>query len=383
MNLQISDSVHGYDNGNGQPSDPVPAADESALRNMRILAVDDQSWLLMLLERTLERAGYKHIELTSDPLRAIEIALEHPPDLILLDLHMPEMSGFELMRRLGPLTDNGATIPFLMLTGDSGEDTKRRALEAGARDLISKPFDQTELLLRVRNLLHVRHLQCRLDERNVTLEHEVAERTREVERAHLEILDRLAVAAEYRDDATQEHAWRIGRMCAVLAENVGLPEEEVELYRRAAPLHDIGKIGIPDSILLKPGPLDDDERRCMRNHVLIGAEILSHGESPVLRLAERIALSHHERWDGAGYIAGLTGDQIPLAGRLTAIADVFDALTHERPYKEAMAVDDAIAEIELQAGRQFDPTLVQAFLDVDHAALARDRTDHVQIRGLD
>src|SRR6266540_893686 len=343
--------------------------EEQGLKELRILAVDDEESNLLLLRRILERDGYTHVDVTTDPSRVPGMFAETRPDLVLLDLHMPEMDGFELMERLGPVTGNGTGVPFLVLTADATDETKRRALSVGARDFLTKPLDQIELLLRVRNLLQVHELQDRLYEQNANLENEVAERTRELETARLEILERLALAAEYRDDATQEHAWRIGRICALLALGLGLPDWEVELTRRAAPLHDIGKIGIPDVILLKPGKLSDDEFELIKTHTTIGAEILSGSQSPLLRLAERIALTHHERWDGRGYPRGLSGKQIPLAGRIVAVADVFDALTHERPYKKAWPVTKAVGEILIQAGRQFDPALVDAFTGLDHPTL--------------
>jgi putative two-component system response regulator len=270
------------------------------------------------------------------------------------------------MQRLAPLTGEGRSVPVLVLTADATEEVKRRALTAGARDFLTKPVDHIELLLRVRNLLQVQQLQDRLFEQNANLEELVSERTRDLEQARVEILDRLALAGEYRDDDTQEHAWRIGRTSALLAIELGLPEREVDLIRRAAPLHDIGKIGIPDSILLKPSRLTDDEFETIKTHTTIGAQILSGSTSPVLTLAESIALTHHERWHGGGYPRGMSGEEIPLPARLVAVADVFDALTHERPYKDAWPVDEAVAEILNQNGRQFDPAVVSAFAKLDH-----------------
>jgi response regulator RpfG family c-di-GMP phosphodiesterase len=338
---------------------------EPELRDLRILAVDDEDANLLLLRRMLERAGYTRIVTTRKPTEAPLLFVETRPALVLLDLHMPEMDGFELMERLGPVDG----VPFLVLTADATDETKRRALAMGARDFLTKPLDGIELVLRVRNLLQVQHLQNRLLEHNASLEDKVAARTHDLERARLEILDRLALAAEYRDDATQEHARRIGRTSGLLAPLLDRTGREVELIRRAAPLHDIGKIGIPDGILLKPARLRSEEFDRIKAHTTIGAEILSGSASAVLRLAERIAISHHERWDGRGYPRGLAGEDIPLAGRIVAVADVFDALTHARPYKEPWPIERAVAEILAQAGRQFDPRVVEVFATLDHATL--------------
>jgi putative two-component system response regulator len=338
---------------------------EPELRDLPILAVDDEEANLLLLRRMLERAGYTNVVTTRAPTEAPLLFVEKRPALVLLDLHMPEMDGFELMERLGPVDG----VPFLVLTADATDETKRRALAMGARDFLTKPLDGIELVLRVRNLLQVQHLQNRLLEHNARLEDKVAARTSDLERARLEILDRLALAAEYRDDATQEHARRIGRVSALIAPLLGWPDHEVELIRRAAPLHDIGKIGIPDGILLKPGRLRSEEFERIKAHAAIGAEILSGSASAVLRLAERIAISHHERWDGRGYPRGLGGPEIPLEGRIVAVADVFDALTHARPYKQPWPLERAVAEVLAQSGRQFDPRVVEAFARLDHRTL--------------
>jgi putative two-component system response regulator len=339
------------------------------LEQLRILAVDDEQSNLLLLHRILERDGFTHVHVTADPARVPEMVEQLRPDLLLLDLHMPVIDGFELMRRLAPLASDGRSLPVLVLTADATDETKRRALSAGARDFLTKPLDRVELLLRVRNLLEVKQLQDRLHDHNAELEHEVAERTRDLDHARLEMLERLALAAEYRDDDTQEHAWRIGRISALIGRVLGLSDAEVGLIGRAAPLHDIGKIGIADAILLKPGRLTGDELAVMQTHAAIGAGILGGSQSPLLRLAEQIALTHHERWDGRGYPAGLAAEKIPLAGRIVAVADVFDALAHERPYKPAWPVADAVAEVITQGGRQFDPAVVAAFATLDHPTL--------------
>jgi putative two-component system response regulator len=341
----------------------------ATLKHLPILAVDDEESNLLLLRQILERDGYTNVETTTEPSQVAALYAKRRPRLVLLDLHMPQIDGFELMERLGELTGERRSIAFLVLTADATDETKRRALSMGARDFLTKPLDRIELLLRVRNLLQVEELQDRLFEQNANLEHEVAERTRDLERARLEILERLALAGEYRDDDTQEHAWRIGRTCALVATGLGLPDREVELIRRSAPLHDIGKIGIPDAILLKPGKLTDEEFETIKTHTTMGAEILSGSRSPLLVMAELIALTHHERWDGRGYPRGLRAEQIPLPARIVAVADVFDALTHARPYKEAWAVREAVAEIFHQAARQFDPDVVDVFLRLEHPTL--------------
>ena len=353
-----------------RPSQIKP--DETELRRLKILAVDDEESNLLLLRRILEQEGYTAIHVCADAALVPEMFVTIAPDLVLLDLHMPKIDGFALMERLAPLSRGPSEVPFLVLTADATDETKRRALALGARDFLTKPLDRIELLLRVRNLLQLKHLQDQLRHYSSVLEDRVLDRTHDLDRARIEILDRLALAAEYRDDQTQEHAWRIGRTCSLVGHDLGLGEPEVELIARAATLHDIGKIGISDNILLKPGSLTAEEYEVIKTHTTIGAGILAGSTSPLMRLAERIAMTHHERWDGMGYPLGLEGEAIPLAGRITAVSDTFDALTHVRPYKDAGTVDDALHEIIEQSGRQFDPAVVDAFCRLDHPALLSD-----------
>jgi len=335
----------------------------------RLLLVDDEPANVVLLERLLETWGYTGVTSTTSSTAVPELCAANAFDLILLDLHMPKMDGFEVMEAIRPVTETHPQIPVLVLTADVTQPTRQRALASGASDFLSKPLDPTEVRLRIANLLETRRLQLYMLDQNRRLEGRVAERTSDLERARVEVLERLALAAEYRDDDTQEHAQRVGRAVAAVASLLGMHPEDVEVQRRAAPLHDIGKIGIPDSILLKPGTLTDEEFALMKTHTTIGAEILSGSEFPILRAAEEIARTHHERWDGSGYPAGLTEERIPLPGRIVAVVDVFDALVHERPYKPAWPIERALAEIERLAGRHFDRKVVAAFLSLDHRSL--------------
>jgi putative two-component system response regulator len=240
-------------------------------------------------------------------------------------------------------------------------ETKKRALSLGAKDFVTKPFDVTEVLLRIKNLLETRSLHLLFEGHNHILQGELQKRTGQLEHAQMETLERLALAAEFRDDDTGEHTQRVGRMAAMLAQSMGFDPGQVEIIRRAAPLHDIGKIGIPDGILLKPGRLTPEEFERIKTHTTMGARMLAGSGFSVLQMAEVIALTHHERFNGTGY-SHLEGEAIPLPGRIVAVADVFDALTHERPYKAAWPVVDAIEEIERESGRQFDPAVVGGFL---------------------
>jgi putative two-component system response regulator len=343
--------------------------DHTPFTHARILIVDDEPANVRALERLLERSGYTNAIGTTDSSDVVRLCREAEPDLIMLDLRMPDPDGFGILELLGHLMAGRTRLPVLVLTGDTSPATRRRALSLGARDFVGKPFDPTEVQLRVANLLEMRRLQLELQAQNDALAERVRERTLELEDARFEVLDRLALAAEYRDDETQEHARRIGRTSGLIADRLGLGPELRELLVRAAPLHDVGKIGIPDSILLKPARLTAEEFDVMKDHARIGAELLADSRSPVLQLAREIALTHHERWDGTGYPSGLAGDLIPLVGRIVSVADVFDALTHTRPYKQAWPIDQAVQEISDGSGRQFDATVVQAFQTLNHDAL--------------
>jgi putative two-component system response regulator len=282
---------------------------------------------------------------------------------------MPPPDGITLLRDLGPWTEPPGMVPVIMLTGDVEPQVRRAALELGARDFVTKPFDVGEVLVRIHNVLETRRLQLQIQGRNASLEQTVEERSSDLEDAQFELIERLALAAEYRDDETHEHAHRVGRNAALLAEVLGFGDDETALIRRAAPFHDVGKIGIQDAILLKPGKLTFEEFETMKLHVTVGVNILAGSASPTLRCAEEIVSSHHEHWDGTGYPAGLGGDAIPMCGRIVAVADVFDALTHIRPYKAAWPLEHAVAEIQLGSGTHFDPAVVDAFDTLNHPRL--------------
>jgi putative two-component system response regulator len=342
---------------------------DQAIYEARIMIVDDQEANVLLLERLLSTSGFTSIVSTTESAHAVALCAEHDPDIVLLDLQMPPPDGFEVLRLLEERITGPERLPVLILTADPSSERRRRALAMGASDFLSKPFDTTEALLRIRNLLLTHMLQRELRRQNASLEQRVLTRTRQLDEARIEVIERLARAAEYRDDSTGLHTRRVGRTAALIAQQLGLAEDLVERIRRAAPLHDVGKIGIPDAILLKPGKLTRAEFEEMKHHTRIGAEILGQNRSKLMRLSEEIALTHHEHWDGSGYPAGLIGESIPISGRNDAVADVFDALTNIRPYKPAWSLHEALAEIQRLSGTHFDPAVVAAFMSIGHNEL--------------
>ena len=328
----------------------------------RILIVDDDASVVRSLRQILTRDGFTRIVSTTNPGETRELFREFEPDLVVLDLRMPELDGFEVMEQLAPLMPEGVFLPVLVLTGDTATEVKRRALAQGAHDFLQKPFDVVEVSLRIRRLLETRLLHLRLADQNVALELRVRERTRQRDKAHQEMLERLAAAGEARDDDTGRHTQRVGRLAARVASAIGLSAQRVGLIRQAAPLHDIGKIGVPDVVLLKPGKLSPDEFEIMKRHTIIGARILADGHCDVVRVAGQIARSHHERWDGTGYPDRLAGEAIPIEARIVGLVDVYDALTHDRPYRPAWTEERVLAHIASERGRHFDPALVDVFL---------------------
>ncbi len=330
----------------------------------RILVVDDEPANVALLERLLAKAGFSQVVSTTKPEEGLASAREQEPDLVLLDLMMPAIDGFTFLKELRSTGERYKVVPVLVLTADPSSDTKKRALSVGANDFLTKPFDPVEVVLRTNNLLKIRHLNRELADTNEQLEHLVGLRTAEVEITRVEVLARLALVAELRDDPSRRHTRRVGQSSAILAATLGLAAHEVDTIRKAAPLHDIGKISVPESVLLKPDALTDEEFDLVETHAQSGADLLGGSDDRILETAREIALGHHENFDGSGYPAGLKGDQIPLVARIVAIADVFDALTHDRPWRPAFSVEQATNEMASQSGKQFDPQLLDAFLDL-------------------
>ncbi len=335
---------------------------EQSIHTAKILIVDDEPSIVTLLQDILNTAGFTAVRSAMDVLDIVDIYQTWHPDLIILDIHMHPADGFQIMDILKPLEPD--YLPILVLTGDTSRGVRQRALETGARDFLNKPFSTVEALARIRNMIEVRLLQRELRMHNALLEDKVRERTRELQETRLEIIRRLGRAVEYRDNATGLHVIRMSYFAESLAQAYGLSATECELLLHASPMHDIGKIGVPDRILLKPGQLDPEEWAVMQTHAAIGAEMLAGNGSDLMQMAYTCALTHHERWDGSGYPNGLREESIPLVGRITAICDVFDALTSPRPYKRAWSVEEAVAEIETRSGTYFDPALVVRFLDI-------------------
>jgi putative two-component system response regulator len=331
--------------------------------NAHILIVEDDKVSRELLTRILSSTGFKNIHTAPNANHLNKLYDQVDPDLLILDLNLPGINGFQALQRLREEHPD-AFLPVLVISSDDEEHVHLRALASGAKDFLGKPYNRPKVLVRCRNLIETRLLYKELRGKNQELEDKVRERTRELRESRLDVIRRLGYAAECRDSDTGDHIIRMSQYCACLARAMGMSDEECDLLLATTPLHDVGKIAIPDRILLKPGPLTPEEWDIMKTHATIGGEILSGGESSFLKMAEEIARTHHERWDGKGYPAGKKGAEIPLVGRICAVCDVFDALTSDRPYKKAWTVDHAVKEIRKMSGSHFDPDVVDAFIAI-------------------
>jgi putative two-component system response regulator len=324
------------------------------------MIVDDSRSSLMHLQQLMERDPDVRVMAFLDPEAALDAALQHRFDLVIVDHVMPKVDGITFIRRMRG-TNGYAQVPIVMLTATTDDAVRLAALEAGATDFLSKSQSAVELKVKLRNLIRLSSALRQLDDH-------VAEQDREIEKATQALLSReeemvfrLSKALEYRDNDTNDHTLRVAKYSRMIAERLGLSRQVCRSIYLASPLHDIGKVAISDGILLKPGTLDDGERAIVQTHAEIGARILSGSGSDLINLAAQIAAGHHERWDGKGYPKGLAGEAIPLAARIVAIADVFDALTTERPYKKALPVAEALAILAAERGRHFDPACLDAF----------------------
>ena len=328
---------------------------------MHIAIIDDNLVNLKLMESLVKRASEFSPILFQDSAQGLAWCMENVPDLVIVDYMMPPPDGLEFIRRFRSLPVN-ADIPVLMITADHERETRYAALEVGANDFLTKPIDNSEFRARMRNMLSLRRNQKALADRAAWLAEKVAEATSEILDREQEMITRLSRAAEFRDPETGAHIQRMSNYSRLIAAQLGLAKEEQELILRASPMHDVGKIAIPDHILLKPGRLTDEEMTIMKTHAEKGQEILGGSKSKLLDLAALIAWTHHEKFDGNGYPRRLAGEAIPLPGRIVAVADVFDALTSERPYKKAWPVEEAIRFLQDASGQHFDPACVDAFL---------------------
>lgn len=339
------------------------------VRQPRILVVDDEGFMRNMMHDILEGEEFL-VESAKNGKEALETLASFNPDVIILDAMMPVMSGFEVLEEIKSREET-KTIQVVMLTALQNVNDRVRAIKAGSDDFITKPFEHLELLARVRSLVKVKFYYDHLHSYQQELEWEVEKRTTELmvayqkmKSASLESIVYLSRAAEFKDQSTGFHINRIASYATILARKLGFDEEKREILQYAAPMHDIGKIGIPDSILLKPGPLDSHEWKIMQQHTEIGATILEGSDSEILQTAHTIALTHHEKWNGEGYPHGLKGEDIPLVGRIVAIVDVFDALTSERPYKKAFTIKESMAMIHAEVGSHFDPSVAAAFFEL-------------------
>jgi putative two-component system response regulator len=352
------------------------------IASSKIMIVDDEPINVKVARKYLKLEGYEHFVTTTDSREAVAMVEKERPDVLLLDIMMPHVSGLDILAALRA-DKRWAHLPVVILTAATDQATKRRALELGASDFLAKPVDPTELIPRLYNVLTVKRHHDHMEQYAHELEAEVLRRTAELARSRQEVIHCLARAAEFRDDDTGRHVLRVGKYARLIAAELGWKGERLNMLEQAAQLHDIGKIGIPDSILLKPGKLGPEEIEIMhkhagfgkrimetlpehesnvlRKHTELGSRLLQETDSPILTLASTISLSHHEKWDGSGYPLGLAGEDIPIEGRITAVADVFDALSSKRPYKPPFPLQKCFEVLEEGRGKHFDPAVLDAF----------------------
>jgi putative two-component system response regulator len=372
-------------------SSAQPSSANEDYKSAKILIVDDEGFNIKVVQAHLTLAGYSRFVSSTDPRPVLAMITSEMPDVILLDIMMPAISGLDILRMV-QADDDLKHIPVIILTAAESEEIKLEALELGAADFLNKPVNLPELVARVRNVLLVKSHQDHLKDYARELAHQVRQRTAELAMSRLELIHCLARTAEFRDNETGKHVARVGRYAELIAQQLGLDENTVELIAHAAPLHDMGKVGVPDSILLKPGkltpeeyeimqqhsihgkqafePMSDSEWRMFKSHTVLGQTIMDVESSPLIKMAAKIALTHHEKWDGSGYPLGLSGEDIPLAGRITAVADVFDALSSPRPYKPAIALNRCFEVMEEGRGTHFDPKVLDAFFACRDAIVA-------------
>lgn len=326
-----------------------------------VLIVDDSDINLTLINALVLRLGDCQPVLLNHPRKAMDWCRENVPDLLIVDYMMPDMDGLTFIKEFRQLP-GFAEIPVLMITANDQRDVRYEALEGGANDFLNKPIDRAEFSARARNMLSLRSSQKQLADRAQHLAALVDEKTQHIQRQEKELILRISRAAEFRDPETGAHIQRMAHYSALIAGALGLSPREQQLILDAAPMHDVGKIGIPDYILLKPGKLTPEEFEIMKNHSRLGHELLAESGSEIVRAGAQIALAHHEKFDGTGYPDGLRGEDIPLLGRIVAVADVFDALTSERPYKRAWPLEEAKEFLVKGRGAHFDPGCVDAFV---------------------